>query len=133
MRFIEYCDKNRIWLAIFPAHATHTLQPLDVSLFRPLSQAYTDELNKSIQESQGLTRIRKRDFFRLFWASWIIAFKEENILSAFKTTGLYPFNPDLVVRRLSRKRKVGLYLANPLYQLFQRTIGDGFGRLFLRL
>ena len=63
MAFIDYCDKNRILLAIFPAHATHTLQPLDVALFRPLSKAYTDELDKFIHDSQGLTRIQKRDFF----------------------------------------------------------------------
>jgi hypothetical protein len=31
--FIDYCDGNRILLAIFPPHATHSLQPLDVVLF----------------------------------------------------------------------------------------------------
>lgn len=30
--FIDYCDHNKILLAIFPPHATHTLQPLDVCL-----------------------------------------------------------------------------------------------------
>jgi hypothetical protein len=30
MDFIEYCDKNRILLAVFPPHSTHSLQLLDV-------------------------------------------------------------------------------------------------------
>lgn len=41
MDFIEYCDKRRILLMVFPPHSTHTLQPLDVVMFKPLSQAYT--------------------------------------------------------------------------------------------
>jgi hypothetical protein len=103
MSFLDYCDKNRILLAIFPAHATHTLQPLDVALFRPLSKAYSAELDRFIHDSQGISRIRKCDFFRLFWASWHTAFTKENILSAFKNTGLCPFNPDIVVQRFTKK------------------------------
>ena len=105
IRFIEYCDKNQILLAIFPAHATHTLQPLDVALFQPLSKAYTDELNLFIHNPQGLSRIQKRNFFRLFWASWKAAFIKQNILSAFKNTGLYPFDPDLVIHHFIKKER----------------------------
>ena len=35
--FIDYCDANKILLMIFPPHATHTLQPLDVVCFKPLA------------------------------------------------------------------------------------------------
>nr|BBG74289.1 pogo transposable element [Alternaria alternata] len=31
MDFIEYCNNNKILLFVLPSHATHTLQPLDVS------------------------------------------------------------------------------------------------------
>jgi hypothetical protein len=37
MEFIDYCDRHRILLMILPPHSTHTLQPLDVVLFKPLS------------------------------------------------------------------------------------------------
>ncbi|EEA22190.1 pogo transposable element, putative [Talaromyces marneffei ATCC 18224] len=103
MRFIEYCDKNRILLAIFPAHSTHTLQPPDVAIFSPLSTAYTEQLRRFINDCQGFTRLTKRDFFRLFWASWEATFTSENILSAFKHTGLCPFNPDLVIQKFTKK------------------------------
>ena len=36
-RFLDYCDKNRILVLVYPPHATHTLQPLDVSCFKSLS------------------------------------------------------------------------------------------------
>jgi DDE superfamily endonuclease/Tc5 transposase DNA-binding domain len=103
MKFIDYCDQNRILLALFPAHATHTLQPLDVGLFSPLSKAYSDELMNFLYKSQGFTRLTKRDFFRLFWASWGIAFTKKNINSAFKNTGLNPFNPDIILQRYNKK------------------------------
>jgi hypothetical protein len=66
MKFIEYCDSNQILLAIFPAHASHTLQPLDVALFSPLINAYTKRLDDFIRDSQGFTRVTKRDFFSPF-------------------------------------------------------------------
>jgi hypothetical protein len=41
MDFIEYCDQNRILLMVYPPHSTHTLQPLNVVMFKPLSSAYS--------------------------------------------------------------------------------------------
>jgi hypothetical protein len=43
--FIDYAVNYRIMLAVFPPHATHTLQPLDVVMFKPLSASYTLSLN----------------------------------------------------------------------------------------
>ena len=45
MDFINYCDWNRILLVVLPPHSTHTLQPLDVCMFKPLSTAYSGELS----------------------------------------------------------------------------------------
>jgi hypothetical protein len=38
-QFINYCDLHRILVLVYPPHATHTLQPLDVSCFKPLSSS----------------------------------------------------------------------------------------------
>lgn len=65
MDFINYCDQNRILLAILP-HSTYTLQPLDVCVYRPLSAAYSNEIAAFLHRSQGLVSIAKRDFFGLF-------------------------------------------------------------------
>jgi hypothetical protein len=51
MEFIEYCDRYRILLMILPPHSTHTLQPLDVVLFKPLSQAYSNELTNHLHKA----------------------------------------------------------------------------------
>jgi hypothetical protein len=44
MDFINFCNDNKILLTVFPPHATYTLQPLDVLLFKPLSDAYLIKL-----------------------------------------------------------------------------------------
>ena len=64
--FINYCDQNKILLAILPPHSTHTLQPLDVVMFKPLSTAYSKELTTHLHNGQGLSVIKKSDFFHLF-------------------------------------------------------------------
>jgi hypothetical protein len=97
--FIEYCDDHRILLMVFPPHATHSLQPLDVVLFAPLSTAYSTELLILLQQSQGLTPIKKVDFFPLFWAAYKSSFTSQNICKAFEATGIEPRNADVVLQR----------------------------------
>jgi hypothetical protein len=99
MDFIDYCDANKILLAVFPPHATHSLQPLDVVLFSPLSTAYSKELTHYLHRSQGLVPIRKGDFFPLFWAAWMSSFKPETVRKSFEPPGIIPADADVVLKR----------------------------------
>jgi hypothetical protein len=99
MDFIDYCDQNKILLAIFPPHATHTLQLLDVALFKPLSTAYSNELSSFMDQCCGLLPITKSHFFPLFWRAWEASFKESTILRAFESAGLSPFNPEAILQK----------------------------------
>ncbi|KAF2836603.1 putative pogo transposable element [Patellaria atrata CBS 101060] len=103
MKFIDFALSHRILLAVFPPHSTHRLQPLDVSLFAPLAQYYSQELDIFIHDSEGLCSVTKRDFFRLFWPSFQKAFAEKNVLSGFRKTGLSPFNPTIILGELDFK------------------------------
>ena len=103
MKFIEYCLAQKILLAVFPPHSTHRLQPLDVSLFAPLATFYSQELNQFTMDSEGLCRLTKRDFFRLFWAAYKKAFIAKNIQSGWQRTGLYPFEPYVVLAKFQQK------------------------------
>jgi hypothetical protein len=44
----------------FPCHSTHSLQPLDVGIFGPLSTAYLSELHVQQQHSQGLLLVKSQ-------------------------------------------------------------------------
>jgi hypothetical protein len=67
--FIEFCEANRILLAVFLPHSTHTLQPLDVVCFKPLSSNYTSALNVHLFKTQGMLLVQKGNFFTLFWGA----------------------------------------------------------------
>jgi hypothetical protein len=101
MDFINYCDKNRILLAIFPPHSTHTLQPLDVCVFKSLSAAYSAELSAFLYRSQGLAPVAKRDFFSLFWNAWQSSITQPLVLRAFEATGISPLNPEAILKRFA--------------------------------
>ncbi len=66
MKFLDWCEQNKVLVTLYPPHSTHRLQPLNVSLFNPLANYYSQNLNDWIFKSQGLSRISKRDFFDLF-------------------------------------------------------------------
>jgi hypothetical protein len=101
MDFVEYYDQNKILLAAYPPHSTHTLQPLDVVMFKPLATAYSNKVAGFMERSQGLTPMSKRDIFPLFYRAWEASFKGMMILKAFKATGLSPFNPEVIFKRFN--------------------------------
>jgi hypothetical protein len=107
MDFIKYCDRNRILLAVYPLHSTHTLQPLDVVMFKPLSSAYSAQVASFMERSQGLTSMSKRDFYPMFIAAWETSFKKATILKAFEATGLPPFNPEVILNRFNQPAQLG--------------------------
>jgi hypothetical protein len=99
--FIDYCHQNRILLAIYPPHSTHTLQPLDVVLFKPLSTAYSSELRRQTYRSQGLMPVVKSDFIPLFRAAYASAFTKTNIITGFKATGIWPMDPFVITNKFN--------------------------------
>jgi hypothetical protein len=103
MDFINYCHDKRILLAVLPPHSTHTLQPLDVGMFKPLSNAYSTELAEYLQDSQGLLNLTKGDFFPLFWRSWTSVFKPKLIKRSFEATGIHPANPEVVLKKFAKE------------------------------
>ena len=105
MEFLNWCDKHRVLIAIYPPHSTHRLQPLDVSLFSPLATFYTQPLEEFIYGCQRVSNLAKRDFFGLFWPTYIKAFTLANIASGWRKTGLYPFNLELVTSSLIKLTK----------------------------
>ena len=125
MQFLNYCEKNRILLAMYSPHSTHTLQPLDVALFRFFSQAYSTELFKFMTECQGFSSLSKRDFFRLFWTAWKTSFTAVNILSVFEITGLHSFNPHRVIANFHVTMTKKLLRILRSIRLFMLKIGNG--------
>jgi hypothetical protein len=101
--FLEYCEAKRIMVMVYPPHSTHSLQPLDVVLFSPLSKHYTEELTKRLQRTQGISRITKRDFYSNFWPAWSSTMTHDLILKSFQATGVWPMDADPVLQRFNNQ------------------------------
>ena len=97
--FIKFCKAHNIVLMCLPAHTTHILQPADVGLLGPLQHFYSTYVDRISRYNHmhidktcflaGLVEARKK------------AYTTENVLLAFATAGLVPFNPEHAYKRLS--------------------------------
>jgi hypothetical protein len=66
-------------------------------MFKPLSTAYSKELTTHLHNGQGLSVIKKSDFFYLFWKAWVGTFTQGLILRSFKVTGISPLQPNVIL------------------------------------
>lgn len=99
--FLQECEKRNISVCAYPPHSTHRLQPLDISLFSPLSTYYSQALDEFLTTTQFLCRMTKRQFYKLFKQAFEKAFTEANIKSGWRKSGLHPFDPQAVLSQLS--------------------------------
>ena len=86
-----------------PAHSSNHLQPLNVSVFSPLKKAYGGLVKEKMQ--RGRNHIDKFDFLKIYPEARKEAFTSDNIINAFRATGLIPFNPEEVLSRFTIQLK----------------------------
>ena len=98
--FLQLAIDYNILIVVLPPHSTHRLQPLDVSVFNPLANYYSQNIDNYLVESRGYSRMTKRLFWSLFWPAWQKAVRYETISSGFRKSGIYPFNPNIVIDQL---------------------------------
>lgn len=96
LEILEFCFENNIIPCRLPSHTSHKLQPCDVAVFAPLKAAYRDQVDQL--ERGGVGTIGKGHFTYLYYPARIRAFTEKNILAGWSKSGLFPFNPDRVLR-----------------------------------
>ncbi|OAQ99520.1 hypothetical protein LLEC1_05927, partial [Akanthomyces lecanii] len=110
IEFIQYCRDHGIIPFGMPAHLTHILQPLDVVIFQPLKHYYRKNLDIILRD--GIANISKPEFLYLIQKSREQTLQHSSILSAFRNTGIWPFDPLVVLRKVTAKR--GLRTPSPL-------------------
>jgi hypothetical protein len=96
IEFIGFCQDHSIIPFGLPPHTTHILQPLDVVVFQPLKHYHAKAIDLIIRE--GCINITKLEFLGYIQEIRKQAFKRETILSAFRKTGIHPFNPQPVLQ-----------------------------------
>lgn len=100
LEILEFCLLNNIILCRLPSHSSHKLQPCDVATFAPLKAAYREQADRL--ERGGVNTIGKQHFTYLYSPARLRAFTPKNIRAGFAATGLYPFNPERVMRTMQK-------------------------------
>ena len=100
VEMLEFCFEHNIVLCRMPSHTSHKLQPCDVAVFAPLKAAYRDQVERL--ERGGVNTIGKQLFTALYRLARDKAFTKKNILAGWAKSGLFPFNPDRVLRDISQ-------------------------------
>ena len=88
--------ENNIILCRLPSHTSHKLQPCDVGFFAPLKAAYRERAERLDRSGVGTTG--KEHFTSLYSLAREKAFTKKNIIAAWAVCGLFPRNPDRVLR-----------------------------------
>ena len=97
---LSYMECNKIISFCLLPHSTHLCQPLDVEVFQPFKHWHTEAIDTAMRQANGdYIRI---DFLANFQAVHDRAFKISTIISAWEETGLIPYNPSIVLDRLTR-------------------------------
>ena len=89
LEIIRYACANKILIVCLPLHSSHVLQPLDLSIYGPLKLALHDEAYT--YEMETGQPVDKDAALLIIGRAYNKAFTRNNILSAFRRAGIWPF------------------------------------------
>ncbi|XP_050304919.1 uncharacterized protein LOC126742315 [Anthonomus grandis grandis] len=92
---LEFAEQNDIILFCLPSHTTHYLQPLDRAFFKSLKSNFYAECRFMIQNNPNRV-LNRLQFGKLLGRAWGNSATVQNAASAFKSTGIYPFDPLII-------------------------------------
>ncbi len=91
---INYARDNGVTIVTIPPHCSGRLQPLDVSVHKPLKNAYNQEMDAWMLQHPGRT-VTIYEIAGLFGSAFIRAMTPRNIMSGFSASGIWPFNRNI--------------------------------------
>ncbi|KAI1560950.1 DDE-1 domain containing protein [Pyrenophora tritici-repentis] len=96
LEILEFCLTDNIILCRLPSHTPHKLQPCDVGPFAPLKTAYREQVERL--NRGGVDMFGKEHFTYLYNPARDRALTSKNIRAGWYAAGLFPFNPERVLR-----------------------------------
>lgn len=90
---LELAKENHVEVVTLPPHTSHRTQPLDKSVFGPLKSYFNSACNSWLLENPARP-ISIYEMGKLIGDAWIRAANPVNIISGFKSCGIWPYNRD---------------------------------------
>ncbi|EGO04751.1 hypothetical protein SERLA73DRAFT_68419 [Serpula lacrymans var. lacrymans S7.3] len=96
--FLDYAREHIIHVLCYPAHATHIYQGLDIVVFSPLKNYWTEARDSF--ESSTHQKITKNNFIIIYERAHLKALTPETIFSAFRATGVWPLDRNIITEEM---------------------------------
>lgn len=94
VELLEHARAHGIIILAYPPHTTHALQGHDVVLFAPFKRHWTTAFEN--WERIHHEKVTKYNFLEVLEQPFNLTFTSKNILSSFRATGIFPWNPDII-------------------------------------
>lgn len=91
IKAVELCRDSGIHLLTLPPHTSHKLQPLDRCVYGPLKTYFNQALDDWMRTNPG-RNVSIYEIASLSAKAFSRSMTPENILSAFRCTGIFPLN-----------------------------------------
>lgn len=99
---LRYAVDWNITVACLPPHMTHIMQVSDVSVFGPFKRAFREACEDWRQQHVGKL-LSKMHVAGVVMVAWKKATTKKNVVSGFRATGQYPFDPSVVLNKVSHE------------------------------
>ncbi len=96
---IQTAADNDVVIFCLPPHTTADSQPLDTSCFGPLKVYWSEACRLFMFANPGCV-VSKFQFSSLFSQAWSKGMTINNVVSGFRSTGIYPFDRNAVLSKL---------------------------------
>lgn len=93
---IQNCLKRFVFLWSLPSNTSHFLQPLDNLCFAVLKKKFKSKIEEVNLKVFLNPTIKNQELFAAMYEAEKESFSRSIIISSFKNTGLYPFDPNLI-------------------------------------
>ena len=91
---VTLARENCVTLITIPPHTSHRLQPLDLTFFGPLKQAYNREVDKWMLHNPG-KRVTDYELCEIFSPAYLRVANIDKAVNGFKCSGICPLNADI--------------------------------------
>ena len=88
---VRSAAEEGVLIFCLPPHTTHLTQPLDKGCFGPMKMFWHEECQEFLSKNPGKV-VTRYQFSELFGRTWLRGMTLSNIISGFRTTGIYPFH-----------------------------------------
>ena len=96
LEFLWTCKQNKVQLLFLPAHSSHVLQPLDLSVFLVVKRFYRNQIQE-LSHLDDAAPVKKERFITAYYNAREAAITERVVRARWATAGICPLNIKRVV------------------------------------